>query len=321
MGYSFAAGTTDGPGEFDFKQGTVSDNILWNSVRNFLAPPTKEDISCHYPKPILLATGRIKYPSEWQPSIVSIQVAIIGNVVLAAVPGEFTTMSGRRLKEAISKAVVENGGSEDAKVVVAGLSNIYSDYIVTPEEYQLQRYEAASTIYGPHTLTIYLKLYSRLVESLMKGANFDVGPQPPDLSKNLISLIPPVLFDFPGWRVEFGDCIKQPPTTVRLGDTVRAKFIAGHPRNNVMHEKTFLLIEKLVGEDEWRIVATDANWETRFRWERTLFFTGESAVTIEWIVGKDVDPGVYRIRHFGNYKYILGGIFPYEGISNNFNVI
>lgn len=59
----------------------------------------------------------------------------------------------------------------------------------------------------------------------------------------------------------------------------------------------------------------------RFRWERTLFFTGQSAATVEWTVGKDVEPGVYRIRHFGHYKYILGGIFPYEGISNNFNVI
>lgn len=59
MGYSFAAGTTDGPGEFDFKQGTVTSNTFWNAVRDFIAPPTKEDIRCHYPKPILLATGRV----------------------------------------------------------------------------------------------------------------------------------------------------------------------------------------------------------------------------------------------------------------------
>lgn len=60
MGYSFAAGTTDGPGEFDFAQGTITSNPFWNAIRDFLFPPTQEDIDCHSPKPILLAVGRVK---------------------------------------------------------------------------------------------------------------------------------------------------------------------------------------------------------------------------------------------------------------------
>ena len=36
MGYSFAAGTTDGPGTFTFRQGMKTENPLWNVVRNFL---------------------------------------------------------------------------------------------------------------------------------------------------------------------------------------------------------------------------------------------------------------------------------------------
>lgn len=59
MGYSFAAGTTDGPGAFSFEQGTTTDNPMWNFVRDFIVPPTQEDIKCHEPKPILLATGRV----------------------------------------------------------------------------------------------------------------------------------------------------------------------------------------------------------------------------------------------------------------------
>lgn len=59
MGYSFAAGTTDGPGAFDFTQGTTTDNPLWNAVRDFLAAPTQDDIQCQHPKPILLSTGRV----------------------------------------------------------------------------------------------------------------------------------------------------------------------------------------------------------------------------------------------------------------------
>lgn len=64
MGYSFAAGTTDGVGAFDFSQGTVTDNPLWNLVRNFLAKPTDDDIRCQAPKPILLATGRVSNPTQ-----------------------------------------------------------------------------------------------------------------------------------------------------------------------------------------------------------------------------------------------------------------
>lgn len=66
-------------------------------------------------------------------------MAIVGGFVIAAVPGEFTTMSGRRLRNVIRDTVIENGGPANTKVVVAGLSNIYSDYIVTPEEYQVGR--------------------------------------------------------------------------------------------------------------------------------------------------------------------------------------
>lgn len=78
------------------------------------------------------SSPQIKLPYQWQPKIVSTQVAAIGNVVVAGVPGEFTTMSGRRLREAIRKVT-----GDEITVIVAGLSNTYSDYITTPEEYQV----------------------------------------------------------------------------------------------------------------------------------------------------------------------------------------
>lgn len=57
------------------------------------------------------------------------------------------------------------------QVVIAGLSNVYTHYITTFEEYQAQRYEAASTIYGPHTLEIYLQKYKDLINPLLNGGN------------------------------------------------------------------------------------------------------------------------------------------------------
>lgn len=320
MGYSFAAGTTDGPGEFNFVQGTTTDNPLWNMVRDFLSKPSQQQINCQGAKPILLNTGEMSFPYEWQPSIVPCQLAMWGSdLFVAGVPGEFTTMSGRRLRESIRKAVADAGGSAEADVVVAGLSNIYSDYIVTPEEYSVQRYEGASTIYGPHTLTIYLSRYSEMAKAMIENSTVDPGPSPKEI-KNVLSLVPPVIFDVPGWRREFGDCVLQPAKVVRPGDTVVAKFAAGHPRNNNMHGKTFLTVERNDGDD-WTIIATDANWETKFIWTRGSKLSASSEVTIEWDVGTQVEPGEYRIRHFGYYKYILGGIYPYDGVTNTFKVI
>ena len=44
------------------------------------------------------------------------------------------------------------------RVVIAGLANTYSSYITTFEEYAVQRYEGASTIFGPHTLDAYIQV-------------------------------------------------------------------------------------------------------------------------------------------------------------------
>ncbi|XP_066591652.1 neutral ceramidase [Prorops nasuta] len=320
MGYSFAAGTTDGPGSFAFQQGTTTSNPLWNTVRNFLAAPTEEDIRCHGAKPILLATGRMVLPYQWQPKIVSTQLAVIGNIVIAGVPGEFTTMSGRRLREAI-KSVLNDASDEETSVIVAGLCNTYSDYITTPEEYQIQRYEGASTIYGPHTLTLYLRQYQELAMAAILGKNLEPGPTPPDLaSKSLISLVTPVLYDTPKWGTNFGDCVQQPSSDALPGDTVKASFVAGHPRNNLMTGSTFLTIERFDERDSWTTIATDADWETKFEWTRTSVVLGSSQVTVTWQIPNDVKPGEYRIRHNGYYRYILGGVYPYQGFTKTFYV-
>jgi hypothetical protein len=46
----------------------------------------------------------------------------------------------------------------NVQVVVSGLTGTYSSYVTTWEEYQVQRYEGASTIFGPHTLDAYTQV-------------------------------------------------------------------------------------------------------------------------------------------------------------------
>jgi neutral ceramidase len=48
-------------------------------------------------------------------------------------------MAGRRLKSAIRTTLLDNGFSSDVHVVIAGLSNTYSGYVTTYEEYQVHQ--------------------------------------------------------------------------------------------------------------------------------------------------------------------------------------
>jgi neutral ceramidase len=137
LGDSFAAGTTDGPGEFNFVQGTnqSSTNAYWNWLAShILAGPTAEQIKCHFPKPVLLYLGGLKWPAEWSQGILPIQMLRIGQLFIVGVPGEPTTMSGRKMREQIEKVLADNG-VKNATVLVTGLTNAYSHYIATPAEY------------------------------------------------------------------------------------------------------------------------------------------------------------------------------------------
>ena len=71
------------------------------------------------------------------------------------------------MKDTIKDAAMAVGGSPATKAVLAGLSNVYTHYIATFEEYQHQRYEAASTLYGPHTLRAYQQQFAYLTQSLI----------------------------------------------------------------------------------------------------------------------------------------------------------
>lgn len=59
LGYSFASGTTDGANVLNITQGTLDGNPLLDAIGNIVAEPTPDDVVCHHPKPILLATGRV----------------------------------------------------------------------------------------------------------------------------------------------------------------------------------------------------------------------------------------------------------------------
>lgn len=71
------------------------------------------------------------------------------------------------------------------------------------------------------TLTNNFLLFTKNFQNVV----LNTKTKPPDFSSQLISFVPPVLFDFPGMGGEFGNCIKQPPRTIRRGEKVSATFV------------------------------------------------------------------------------------------------
>ncbi|CAK8678859.1 unnamed protein product [Clavelina lepadiformis] len=287
MGYSFAAGTTDGAGAFDFTQGMTRGTAFWNTIRDIIVgivctvPPPDAYYDCHGKKPVLLPTGYMDKPREWHPSILDIQMLKIGQLIIAAVPGEFSTMAGRRFKETIKKQAVEMGMPENTKVVIAGLSNVYVHYITTPEEYAAQRYEAASTIHGPHTFQVYQNKFKNLIRALAKGTQDEIepGPKPESNPANSSRLAPVAAPDSIPPGVQFGDVIDDVNVTYKEGDVAKVKFYGANPRHNMKLGSTYLEVQQMVN-GKWVTIATDADWSTKLIWEEKNASLPASNVTL-----------------------------------------
>jgi neutral ceramidase len=90
------------------------------------------------------------------PASVPLGVYRIGPIVIGTLPGEFTTILGRRIARAIG------GNVPTARhIILVGLANEYLSYFTTEEEYACQHYEGASTMYGP-------KAGTRILDELAK---------------------------------------------------------------------------------------------------------------------------------------------------------
>ncbi|KAH7101621.1 ceramidase [Auriculariales sp. MPI-PUGE-AT-0066] len=328
MGYSFAGGTTDGPGAADFTQGNnqTSQNPLWEIVKSIVnTPPSAAQVACHAPKPILLNTGPTSFPYRWTVHSVDVQIFRVGSVVIIVAPGEFTTMAGRRIRESLrAKLIAEGVVTEDAYVVIAGPANTYGHYVTTQEEYAVQRYEAASTLFGPNTLAAYVDIYGKLTSYLgatvpsTQPAN---AAAPEDLTKSPLSLQTGVVLDGTPSGKKFGDALVQPLTTAyKAGDTVTVTFQGANPRNNLHLEGTFLTVDRQSGTT-FTQYRTDSHPSTKFQWLRTGgSLSSTSEVTVTWTIEPGTPAGTYRISYFGDSKPLIGSIKAFSGTSNTFTI-
>ncbi|KAI1434779.1 Neutral/alkaline nonlysosomal ceramidase [Xylaria sp. CBS 124048] len=326
LGYSFAAGTTDGPGAFDFTQGdsgSPNASPIWEVVKAFIRSPSAQQKACQQPKPVLLDVGELSQPYAWSPNIVDVQVLRVGQFVIIVTPSEATTMAGRRWRKAIG-AAASSFTEAEPKVVISGPANSYAHYLTTPEEYAIQRYEGASTLFGQYELPAYINLTVSNLKYLAPDSTSSPppGPSPPDNRQKSLSFITGVVQDNPPIGKNFGDVTTQPAATYTRGAVVNTTFVGANPRNNLRQESTFAAIEKLGSDGKtWTQVRDDSDWSLVYTWTRTNEILGYSQVVISWETEKNAQTGTYRTRYYGDSKALFGGgIAAFTGTSKNFTL-
>lgn len=323
LGAAFAAGTTDGPGAFDFTQSnndSQPQNPFWIVVRDVLTTPSKRQVACQKPKPVLLDVGEMSRPYAWTPNIIDVQSFRVGQLIMIISPSEATTMTGRRWKAAVSAAAVKNGvTSSTPKVVLGGPANTYAHYAATPEEYGIQRYEGASTLYGQWEANAYMYLSEQNI-GYLSGSNTSQppsGPLPPNNSGRSLSLIADVVYDNPHIGTKFGDAMTQPKPSYPIGSVVNATFVAANPRNNFRLEGTFAEVQQFTN-GAWTTVRDDKDWFLVYTWYRDDGLLGTSHVVLSWETESYAAKGTYRFRYNGDSKAPAGKITAFSGTSATF---
>lgn len=330
------------PGMFDFAQAKNSTNPLWRVLVGAIHRSSSEEKKCQAPKSILIPTGSLKLPDPWAPEVLPIQILKLGQLVMLVVPTEMTTMAGRRLRQHIrSRMMAEGLVGKDAVVVIAGLGNSYASYTTTFEEYQIQRYEGASTIYGPHQLNALIQEFSKLVKSMAQGEAPTTEAAPVDFTAKLgqayrssRSAMGRLRDEVPQGASHMGQVMTQAGEVYKTQQTVTVSFAAANPLNNLRHQGSFCEVQRCMDADcrEVSTVAVDGDWETKIRIKThslalpsnipiPMNKSAPRELEVEWNIPASTPAGQYRIVHNGTFCLGNNQFQEYSGISKAFYVI
>lgn len=342
LGVSFAGGAEDGRGPTAEGQtctnvGDLNEIVTlltdnFNAGMNGALPPglivpagcnnpvyNLQGYDCHAEKPIIFPLNQnspFHGSQTLEPTTQKLQIVTLGNLAIIALPWEVTTTSGRRIRTAVLDAL-EDAGIDYA--VISGLSNGFIHYMTTREEYATQQYEGASNVYGPWTQEAAAQELVRLATHLRNGTAITSPFANPGFRSSRSLFVNNAAPDDGNPSGAFGDVVQQPqPQYAVTADrvTVTARFIGGHPRNDLKLESSYVFVERMNNSGGWDIVQNDGDWFTRFEYQ-TDQSDGANHFVIDWILPPGVQPGTYRIRHEGT----SAGPSNYSGVTNNFELL
>jgi neutral ceramidase len=305
---SFAGAWADGPAFPTFREGR---NPWWDWPSKIAYQLSEKVRDSQAPKGILLPGGFLNKLLPVVAQRVPVQLLRLGPLYLIAIPGEVTITAGLRLR----RTVAERVGADLSDVLVAGYSNGYIHYVTTPEEYQEQQYEGASTLFGRWELPALQQTVAGLASAMAAGQPVSAGAPTTDLAHRHTKVKERGGPDAAPDGAAFGDVVVQPRQTYRPGSRVTVVFVAAHPNNVLRRGGTYLEVQRQHGTG-WRTLQDDGDWATRFRWKRLT--KGQSEATVTWDIPADAS-GTFRIRYLGDASE-HGTVQAFSGTSATFDV-
>jgi neutral ceramidase len=221
--------------------------------------------------------GKIVVPiGTWSTSVPMI-LARVGDGAIITLPGEPTIGVGERTRAEVSRHAKAAGID---RVVVAGLANDFLNYITTPEEFDTQQYEGASTVYGRHEGTFLADRAGELAAALAGG--------PVALDKRAYDASNGVRADGPAYPrgAAEGRITAQPGGIPRLGRTTVSWQGAPAGADKPL-DRAFVSVQRREG-DAW--VAADNDLGTAIAWR----VDAEGRYTATWNPPESAPLGTHR---------------------------
>jgi hypothetical protein len=144
-----------------------SPTVLRLLIHNNPGVRARREDACHGAKlGIQAPLGKFEAGTDY-PATVPIAFALIGDGVVATVPAEVTTVAGLTMKRAVLRGAHL---PPSTPIALTGLTGAYIQYVTTADEYPLQRYEGASTLYGPASAQFLANHLECLARQVMGGS-------------------------------------------------------------------------------------------------------------------------------------------------------
>ncbi len=315
LGQSFIAGTKDGRGLDWVDEGMSQHRVQVRLMAKLTGSSGEAVRKNHGSKLPFVRLSRGQPGASAVPTRLPLQVVRIGDFAVAAVPFEVTTMAGLRIRRRLARAL---GWSGTERVALCTLANAYASYLTTPEEYEVQRYEGASTLFGQEQLGFVEAELTKLAEHMLAGTEPPTlpAPEPPPLyeltfgnaDREGADRLPPLVW--------YGDVFEDAPPEAAHDQSVDVTFWSNEPRHP-LEAFSLLDVERFVGSD-WVRVADDDDFATSLTWSVERGF---ARCTARWYVPSDAAPGWYRLVHRGRWISREGVPIPFSGSSRVFEVV
>lgn len=180
------------------------------------------------------------------PNWFSLQTLRIGDVGIAAFPGEMTVQMGRRVRKRILDSSFNDG--EIDKAIVVGLANDYMAYTTTPEEYDFQWYEGTFTLWGRRQGPFIADRLGALADAMLGGPEVTYL-EPPDtsgLQSDNRSASEPLSHVTDGGGPTPGTKLTEVPNGVERGTVVGFAWVGGEPSVELQPDVAFVTTERQV---------------------------------------------------------------------------